>query len=173
MTAPAFAQFLLQHGDVVAATFVVQLQCRVAGNPAGRGLEHALAGKQRRESATDDVLQPRVHAAVTACDTHQARQPCRHLHHGEPGLGFSGCGLEPHGQVQTQVRQHGKGPRRIDGERGQRRQHLVVEIGVQRGPRVHIQVFEAQDAHAVLREGRQDRRRERAGHLVDQLVRAD
>ena len=111
------AQLVFDRLQVVAPAFLVQLHLRVARDAEGGRLQDRLAREQRGQLGPDDLLEQDVRVAVAAQRPHQAPQPGRHLHHGQPRLLAPFRGREQDGEVEAQVRELREGPGDVDGQR--------------------------------------------------------
>ena len=125
-------QLLLQRLQEVLGVVLLDLQVLVAGDPEGVVLEHLHAGEQLVEVRGDDVLEGHEPPAVPS-------SPSTGSSRGSSGgtLTRAKCSLpgarvaEDDGEVERQPGDVREGVRGVDRERGEHREDLVAEEGVQ------------------------------------------
>ncbi len=145
---PPAGQFAFEGLEEVLGLVLLDLQVGVAGHPEQVGVHHLHAGEELREVGGDDFFQrdeadlvvvvAQVVREVVAAharrglrdDPDQPGHVLRDLHAGEPvaipaGVTYSDC------KVEGESADVGEGVRRVDRERGEDGEDLLVEVVVQ------------------------------------------
>ena len=148
-TEAAAAQLHLECDEQVLGLFFFECEVGVAGDAERLGLAEDHAGKERVEVRGDDLLDG--DESVLVGELEESRQDRGHLHPGDPLLGGRGV-PDLDGDVEREIRDHGEGMPRIDGERGEDRVDVALEELAHRGAVVVFQLLVGHDVQPCLRE---------------------
>src|SRR5205823_7912203 len=155
---PSLEDLLLDRRQEIFRLLDGELEIRIPRYAERVPSQHLHSGKECAEIRADDFLEwNEVHRA--SGNRYPPRKTFRHLHAGEVILASLRV-ADLDGKRERQVRDVGEGMPRVDGERRQHREHLRLEVLVDRAPLSRRQVGNADEANAVR------------GKLLEQLLKA-
>ena len=128
---PPAGQFALERLQQVFVAVLLDLEVRVAGDPERVVLDDLQAGEQHRQERGDQLLHRQeahhVGRAFAAVELDEAVDVVGHLDSGEVLAAVVGM-LDGDRQVQAQPADERERVCRVDGQRRQHREHLLVEV---------------------------------------------
>ncbi len=125
----------------------------VAGDPEVAVVDHLGAGEERVEVGRDRLLQRDEDLVSLADPQEAAEQLLRHLDPGDD-LGAAVGIAQQHAEAEREVGDVGEGTAEADDQRGQGREYLLVEAGVDFAPLALARALQRDDADPFLLEGR-------------------
>ena len=162
MAETAAAKLRLDRGQEVVGLALLEVEVRVAGDPEGVVLADLHVREQPGQVGGDQLLEG--DKARSPAERNETGQQRRHLHP-RKAL-FAGAGiLDQHRQVERQVRDVREWVPRIDGERRENGEDVLLEDTEQPGPFLFVKVVDAREENVG---------RGQAGHerLLEDLVAA-
>ena len=147
-------QFALERLQQVLVAVLFDLEVGVAGDAERVMLDDLQAGEQHRQEGRDQLLhrqEPQL--TVSAVQFDEAVDVVGHLDSREVLTAVIGV-LDGDGQVQAQAADERERMRRVDRQRRQYREHLLVEVGRQPVPFVVVELGPRDDDDALVGERR-------------------
>ncbi len=173
-TEPPSGQFALECLEQVLVAILLDLEIGIACDAESVVLHHFHAGEEYVEVGGDEVLggqegRDRAGGVAGAGHAHEPVDVVGHLHARE--VLSAGCGIL-HGdrEIEAQPADVGERMGRVDGQRGQDREDLFVEVRRQTRAFLGIEVGPADDRDALVGERRTHGIEEHPGVLVRDLL---